>query len=111
MSCLVYTAQYKYSGANRIDVTYKTGNPIFAPDKKLVWDYKNGKITSSEYIKNYHLKMRKSFLENTKEWMKIVDSSFCVFVCFCNSKNFCHRKVLANYFEKLGCVYKGELIL
>lgn len=111
MSCLLFTAQYKYSGDNRIDITYKNGNKIFAPDKKFVWEYKTGKINEETYTKYYHQKMQKSFTDYAKEWMKIVDLSFCVFVCFCNKDSFCHRKLLVKYFEKLGCNYSGELIL
>ena len=105
----VYTAQYRYSDENRVDITVKSGMKIFAPDWKMVIDVKSGAITEEEYTKKYYGKMRLSYKNNRTEWDNFMKRDSVVLVCFCKAGTFCHRYLLANIFVKLGAEYLGEV--
>ena len=62
----LYTAQYKYSGDDRLDITVKGKDAIgkiFAPSWKMVMQSKQGKMTREEYNHLYKIRMRKSYKE------------------------------------------------
>jgi uncharacterized protein YeaO (DUF488 family) len=105
----VYTAQYRYSGENRVDITVKSGMKIFAPDWEMVIDVKSGAITKEEYTKKYYKKMRLSYKNNRAEWDDFMKRDSVVLVCFCKTGTFCHRYLLANIFVKLGAEYLGDI--
>jgi hypothetical protein len=109
MTIKVYTAQYRYKGSNRLDITVKTGNKVFAPEWWLVRNYKEGRINEEEYTKFYYELMRKSYREHPKEWERIFKMDRVVFVCFCPPNKFCHRLLLAHIFTALGAEYMGEI--
>jgi len=107
----VYTAQYRYPGENRLDITVKGKDPIgkvFAPTWDMVKAFKK---TGNEqaYIHAYHQLILKSFQYNKVIWNQVLAMDKVVFVCFCPSDGFCHRFLLANYFNQLGAWYGGEL--
>lgn len=109
---LIYTAQYRYNGPDRIDITYKTEDPyfgaIFKPTKELVFAYKDGRIDETEYASLYRLLMRESYKNYEDRWLSLLTRPSITFVCFCASGDFCHRLLLADYFTKIGAVYMGE---
>jgi len=105
----VYTAQYRYSGPNRLDITVKTGNPVFAPTWDMVKAFKAGALSEEKYTGQYIQLMRDSYRENKKEWLDLLDRERVVLVCFCKSGEFCHRILLANILTKLGAKYCGEI--
>ena len=108
MPLQVYTAQFSYKGANRLDVTVKGKSP-FAPTWKMVMDYKNKIITAEEYTKMYNDLMNKSYKNNRVEWDDLLARESVTLVCYCPSYKFCHRLLLAKRLVELGATYKGEI--
>ena len=104
----VYTAQYQYDESNRLDITVKTGLKMFAPTWDMVMDYKDHRITASQYSVLYYEKMRKSYKTYREIWDWLLNQEEVVLVCFCKNGEFCHRYLLADILEKLGAKYMGE---
>lgn len=103
-----YTAQYRYSGKDRLDITVKTGNKLFAPTWDMVTSVKNDSLSKEEYQKQYKKLMIKSYNKNRIEWEKLLSRDEVTLVCFCAKGEFCHRLLLAKLFAKLGAEYMGE---
>lgn len=107
----VWTAQYRYSGPNRLDITVKGKDQrgkVFAPTWGMVMQYKRtGNRT--EYCLQYHKLMLNSYHKNRNIWEQLLKQDQVVLVCFCRSGDFCHRVLLANYLQQLGAVYEGEI--
>ena len=109
----IYTAQYKYAGDDRLDITVKGKDPggrCFAPTWKMVMGSKEGKISWDEYKQMYRELMQKSCRENLSVWNDILGRDEVTIVCFCASGEDCHRYLLAGYLEKLGSEYMGERV-
>ncbi len=107
----IYTAQYEYSGDDRLDITVKGKDPIgklFAPTWKMVMGSKEGNISWNEYKVMYKELMRKSYRQNKDIWNEVLNRDEVTLVCFCESGTSCHRYLLANIFPKLGAKYMGE---
>lgn len=107
----LYTAQYRYSGYDRLDITVKGKDPIgkvFAPTWKMVMGVKEDKISWDKYCLMYHDLMRKSYQNNREIWNKVLAKKDVTIVCFCPKDSLCHRYLLVEYFEKLGAIYLGE---
>jgi len=108
-----WTAQYRYFKNNRIDITAKSTDfigKLFAPTIQLVYNYKNGVITQSEYTEQYMEILKKSFNTYTSIWTKFLDmDAQAVFVCYCKSGDFCHRLILAKVLSNMGAKYNGEI--
>lgn len=107
----VYTAQYRYAGDDRLDITIKGKDPIgkiFAPSWKMVMQSKEEKMTWDEYKHLYKIRMRKSYQGNRDVWEDILRRDEVTLVCFCPAESNCHRYLLAGYFTKFGANYMGE---
>ena len=107
----LYTAQYRYAGDDRLDITVKGKDPIgknFAPTWKMVMGSKEGGISRDEYQRMCRELMRNSYRQHRDTWEEILNREEVTFVCFCKSESFCHRYLLAEYFSKLGAEYLGE---
>ena len=104
----VYTSQFRYSGPNRLDVTAKQKTP-FSPTWSMVNRFKNGTINQEEYSKLYTDLMNKSYTKNYNNWYDVLNLNNVTFVCYCTPNSFCHRFLLAQYFEILGAKYYGEI--
>ncbi len=107
----LYTAQYRYSGADRLDITVKGKDligKVFAPTWKMVMGSKEGKISWDEYKDMYKDLMRQSYREHRDAWDEVLSREEVTFVCFCKADNPCHRYLLAEYFSVLGADYRGE---
>ena len=107
----LYTAQYRYSGNDRIDITVKGQDPIgkcFAPTWKMVMASKEKRLSWDEYKQKYKNLMQKSYLQNYHIWNDILNRKEVTLVCFCKPGTSCHRYLLADYFEKIGAAYMGE---
>jgi len=108
----VWTAQYRYNGPDRLDITVKGQDPLgkyFAPSWEMVMKCKQGKISEEEYTRKYLNLMQKSKQEHPEAWEKLLSRKRVVLVCFCPPGAFCHRVILAKLLEKYGAVYKGEI--
>jgi len=98
-------------GYLRLDITKKSGDPVFSPSWNIILAYKDGKITWEEYTQRYQELMRRSYKENRSRWDSILSSvgeeNILFLLCYCDIKDNCHRHLLAGYLEKVG--KKNEL--
>lgn len=106
---LVYTSQYRYSGERRLDITAIKGSDLFRPNWEMVSAFKSGNMTEKQYEELYHNMMQQSYKENREGWQRLLASDWVVLVCFCRADTFCHRYLLAEYLEKCGAKYLGEI--
>lgn len=109
----LYTAQYRYSGIDRLDITAKSTDfgIVFAPTWEMIMDYKRGSLSEEQYTILYNNLMVQSCLKHDKEWNTLLNCNVVTIVCFCKPGDFCHRLLLAKYLEKLGAHYVGERII
>jgi len=107
----VYTAQYRYNGEDRKDITVKLAKlpwKLFAPTWPMVMDYKR---TGDEqkYIEQYNVIIKKASCTLGDDLYKLIHSDRTItLVCFCAAGKFCHRVLLAQHFAQLGANYIGE---
>jgi uncharacterized protein YeaO (DUF488 family) len=104
----VYTARISYRGEDRLDITVKSGDKLFAPTWNLVMGYKNGTITEEHYTEGYLALMRLSYKRNREQWQALLARDSVTLCCYCKRGDFCHRVILAKILEKLGAQYMGE---
>lgn len=108
----IYTAQYKYSGNDRLDITVKGNHSVgkvFAPTWPMVLGVKNGDITVEQYDAMYQGILVDSLRNYRMTWEHIATWPTVTFVCFCRAGSHCHRYALADAFQSLGYgVYRGE---
>jgi len=110
----MWTAQYRYPGPHRLDITVKGQDPfgkLFAPTWDMVSTYmKSGKTDGDKqnYIKKYHELIMG--VTNTEAWNKLLNMQYVVLVCFCPPGEFCHRHLLTYYLQKYGAKYNGEIV-
>jgi hypothetical protein len=105
----IYTAHYRYSGEDRVDITVKGQHPewkLLAPTWGMVMGIKNDTMSEDEYIAKY-LKMLDAVPISV--WNKLFQMSTITLVCFCNKDAFCHRNILTNYIcDSVCCIqYHG----
>lgn len=94
----VYTAQYRYSGPDRTDITVKGNDPdgrVFAPTWSMVMGVKQGKLSEEDYVKLYLDILQNIIPIDSIDWLLSVPTR--TFVCFCPQNAFCHRNILVNY--------------
>ena len=104
----IWTAQYNYRGADRIDITTRQTHEhgkAFAPTWDLVKRYRDGEINNRQYSAEYVLLMRKSWVEKNWSWEWLLNQDEVTLVCFCKPGAFCHRTVLAH--DILGMNFKN----
>lgn len=111
----VWTAQYKYPGPHRLDITVKGKDPIgqlFAPTWDMVMAHKNSAKTEADnkaYIEKYHQIIINVIKNHPKEWKELLSRPNLVIVCFCPPGHFCHRHLLVHYLKHYGAIYHGEI--
>jgi len=111
---MLYTAQYRYSGQDRLDITVK-GNDIagkmFAPTWKMVTGFKNGFFTEEEYTIDYYNLLTWRWKNNEFDIVNSVPRLVDIvvggknnmpprditLVCFCPANTFCHRHLLVKW--------------
>jgi ribA/ribD-fused uncharacterized protein len=108
-----WTAQYRYPGPHRLDITVKGNDQIgklLAPTWGMVKTWMNSKkdaATQIVYIEQYHLLML--FAMETPEWKELLQREYVVLTCFCAAGEFCHRHLAAYYLKLAGAEYCGEI--
>ena len=110
-----WTAQYRYTGPYRLDVTVKGQDPfgkLFAPtwdmvnlSKKQPWN----DVTKRIYVEKYHELILNVINKNPEAWKKLIAMPYVVLVCFCPAGEFCHRHLLMHYLTQYGAVCHGEI--
>ena len=114
----IYTAQYRYSGPDRLDITVKGQDPmgkVLAPTWEMVRGYKgNPSKFRSIYIGMYRAMLdSRAVMPDTQRLLfgilaRAVKEDV-TFVCFCRSGAFCHRVLAAGWIEaNYNIEYKGE---
>ena len=113
----IYTAQYRYSGTDRLDITVK-GNTypgsFLAPTWEIVQGIKNGKITQWDYTIKYFAVILDRVAKGGGLALKEIaeNKEEITLVCFCPPNTFCHRVLAARLLEELGLgKYLGERLL
>jgi len=115
----IYTAQYRYVGDDRLDITVKSsvypGN-VLAPTWDMVKRHKDQKLTDWDYATQYFsLLVGRMYAPemdgraNRLAMDRITEAKQVTFVCFCPPFGFCHRILAARMFENMGYgKYHGE---
>lgn len=118
----LYTAQYRYSGNDRLDITVKGNCPagkLYAPTWMMVTGYKNGSMTQQIYEKLYYdllierWKTSSDFRESNDRLIQLFGNPGrdMTFVCFCPPDKFCHRHLLVRWLQhNWSITYGGERV-
>jgi len=132
----VFTARVSYGGADRFDVTRKSGGPAgapFAPSWAILNRARNGLKAAAEmaghagsetdaraaqtqglgvwwrYVGEFLDEMRASFRADRTPWDALLARGEVTLCCFCTDPERCHRTILAALIlPKMGAVYCGE---
>jgi uncharacterized protein YeaO (DUF488 family) len=110
----VYTAQMRYRGPDRVDITRSTGDTAFAPSWELLNALKSGRIAWDEYRRRYRIEMRRSYAALPRAWAELIDRAEVTLCCYCAPGKNCHRlllvEILRDICERLGIPfeYGGE---
>jgi hypothetical protein len=116
---MLYTAQYRYSGPDRLDITVKGNCPagkLYAPTWSIVRGIKAGVITEAEYSEQYYklLIQRWENEAGKEEMLRMVkmtkdEGRDITVVCFCAPATFCHRYLLVKFMDyNFQVPYGGE---
>jgi hypothetical protein len=112
---VLYTAQYRYNGHDRLDITVKGKHPIgrvFAPTWDMVMRYRQDGNTQI-YTEAYNRLMMIAWNQHRATWDMLMHMAIhqdVTMVCFCPKNNFCHRYLLVNILVKYNSniLYGGE---
>ena len=99
---IVKTAHMSYKGPNRLDITVKSGDKVFVPTWDMVKYLKAGRLSWESYEEMYHHRMRNSYRDNRARWNEVLSMGEVVLVCYCETDEHCHRRLLAEYLAKCG---------
>lgn len=97
-------------GIEVLDITVKSGDPVFAPTWDIVRGVKSGHITPAEYTRVYTQLMRDSYKANCGRWNEVLTKEAVALMCYCPDGAFCHRHVLADIFGKCASHYGLEFV-
>ena len=116
----IYTAHYRYSGDDRMDITVKgnqyPGN-ILAPTWEMVRGLQQQKLTQWDYTLQYFSLILSKSVHNQPKFNAalneiIANRQSLTLVCFCPSGEFCHRVLAARMLENIGLgKYIGERVI
>lgn len=112
MPLIVHTAHVSSKDPDRLDVTAKSGDPVFAPSKALLrrhlpsW---GGNGDWHEYARRYEKQMESSQILHHRAWDSLLRRQRVVLVCYCREPGKCHRILLANILGSMGADVRGEL--
>lgn len=116
----IYTAHYRYSGDDRLDITVKGNTPpgtVLAPTWPMVKGYQAGTIDQWTYTVKYFSLLMHRMSSIGDGWRSTFDEivtnrSSLTLVCFCKPQTFCHRILAARMLEEMGYgKFHGERIL
>ena len=116
----IYTAHYRYAGADRIDITVKGSvkpGEVLAPTWDMVKAHKAGTLSDWDYTMKYFGLLMERTNQISPAWRNELDEiitnrSQIILGCFCPTGVFCHRILAARMIENMGYgKYIGELQL
>lgn len=107
---MLYTAQMRYSGADRLDVTVKSAGKvgkIFAPTWEMVNMVKRATSATKQrvehrYTDEYYRLLLERFKTNQMAFEHVITTASVhdiTLVCYCPAGAFCHRHLLAGFFN------------
>lgn len=118
---ILYTARVDYGGADRLDVTRKSGKGVgllLAPSWSILLPVisarRAGKETQESweaYEQAYLAELRASYRANRPQWLELLAWEEVTLCCYCDLAfvgTRCHRLILADVLQKLGAQYRGE---
>jgi len=106
----IHTAPFEYSGDGRLDVSFGSGNFVFAPPRALLFDLRLGRLGREQFQSEYAVFLRGSFAQHMYTWDCLLESDSIVLVCSCNGgEDTCHRFVLIEFLRQFGAVYRGGI--
>lgn len=117
----IHTARINYQGADRLDITRKSGGPIgivLAPSWEILAPVLNARrqktMGNSEwerYKRAYIDEMRTSYQTWPQHWERILARPEVTLVCYCADFLRCHRSLAADLLVKASkgaAFYRGE---
>ena len=116
----IYTAHFRYSGDDRLDITIKGNTPpgnVLAPTWPMVRALQMGQITQWDYTIRYFALLMSRVSSIGDGWRItldeiVTDRQSLTLVCFCPAGQFCHRVLAARMLEDMGYgKYHGERII
>jgi hypothetical protein len=115
VTLVVYTARVTYAGADRLDVTRKSGGAlgvVFAPSWALLRPHlaarREGRDTWDAYAPMYRAEMVASYRAHRAAWDALLAREVATLCCYCTDPARCHRTLLAGFLARLGADARGE---
>ena len=106
----IYTADYGYVGEHCFDVSFQGGHFMLTPSKKLLLDFRLGRIKAQDFKEQYFDQLEGSFIQHQYTWHEMLVLKRIVLVCSCNAAGkSCHRHVLIEFLKQFGANYAGKL--
>jgi uncharacterized protein YeaO (DUF488 family) len=82
-------------------VVTRSAEHMLSPSKKLLWDYKNGRIDWDGYVKTFYREMdNPACVAVMREIKKLANENDVYLLCY-EKKYPCHRFLLLDMIEKL----------
>lgn len=128
----VWTARINYRGADRLDITRKSGTDglFLAPSWAIlrpaldargraftIRNSSGGNLPLADrieaeawaiYVPAYTAEMRASYRANIDAWKELLARREVTLICYCTDAAHCHRRLLASMLVRCGAVYCGE---
>lgn len=115
MTLRVHTSRITYSGADRLDITRKSGELAFAPSWTILRPMLDARRQGGDwtwlwprYVLDYISEMRASYRSQRPAWEALLSRYEVTLCCYCTDPLHCHRTVLAEILGKLGAEVCGE---
>lgn len=102
----VYTIQLsqwrklKDTEVSVINTTVKSGIKAFAPSWDIVMGVKSESITPEEYTEVYLALLETSWENEPEVWNSLLEYEAIAFSCYCPKGTFCHRHLLAEFYQQ-----------
>ena len=94
----------------RIDISWKIGEKLFAPEPDLLFAYKRGEVDEATYSRRYREILQQRFDQNPIPFLKLSAYDTVAFNCFCSGAGFCHRFLFVEFLTQLfHTEYIGEI--
>ena len=86
-----------------VDITVKSGIKSFAPEKSLVWAYKNGEVSEERYTELYVERVLHELTVSPSVFQTLLDKDHSIAVaCYCKAGVFCHRHIFVKLLSDIA---------
>lgn len=104
----VFFAGYDYKGDGTVNVSFHGGAFFATPPRRLLLDYRLGRMTADAFDQEYVRFLEQSFVENRHTWDTLLEAKELVLICTCPADDpACHRRILVKFLKRFGAVFKG----